>query len=244
MRRAERVRVVNPSRRKARVRVINPSAAAAGIFEAFINPDTELQDATEIFEEFSGRASEFVDEYDAAPGTPRTLAELGGLSEIETDEGEVLDFDPEEHKLCSDTDLNLHITGPREIDDEMPTGEKVFVGHIRRVDYEAEKPLHYEGVQTYTHDFDEEERGLELPELYYQDGFYIIEPFTGDYTVTADGIADGDDDTVPNGLFSSIAEGVGRRAKKSYKRRKAARAAGRAGRAAYLAKRAASEDKD
>ncbi len=197
-------RVANPVRRRRTARVVNPF----DVMDAMENTDGELEDVTDIFEEFSGRRSEFVTDYEVGPDVPRTLAELGGLLEIETDDGTVYEFDSNDFRLCADAQGNLHIAGPREIDDEMPVGERVLLGEVIRCDYIADKPHLYpdDEEQEFTHTFGDDEEGAQGPELSYEDGYLLLDPETGDYEVLPEGIQDTEPGRVRNGFFSSLAD--------------------------------------
>jgi hypothetical protein len=238
-----RARIVNPKRRQ-RARIINP-VNQFSILHALSNPDDELAATTEIFEEFRGKPSEWIDYEDVPPGTPETLAELGGLEEIELEDGTIYEFDNGE-RLCSDSSGNLHIAGEPVIDDTMPAGEKVYLGQIREISYNADKEHLYpgQGEQSFFHDFDEDDKGLELPELYYQDGFYIIEPDTGDYMITREGIADAEPGRARNGFFADVAGRARAGIKKHRARRKAERAIAKLAVAEYRAKKARAHDED
>jgi hypothetical protein len=193
-------RVVNPAPRRARV--VNPYEVA----DAISSSDGELSDVKEIFEEFRGKPSEYTTDQVVGPGVPLTLAELGGLQELELDDGMIYGFDPEETRLCSDAQGNLHIAGHREIDDEMQPGEYIHLGEVVRCDYIADKPHLYpaEKEQRFTHTFGDDVEGARGPELYYRDGYLIPDPETGDYEVSPEGIIDVEPGSVRNGFFSSL----------------------------------------
>jgi hypothetical protein len=201
MSRRRLARVVNPKPETRLARVVNPLPTSFDFVRTVSNPESERADVDSLFEEFRGKPSEFVTELEVAPDVPLNLAELGGLIELELDSGEVQEFDPEETKLCADADGNLHIAGYRLIDDEVPSDEKVFLGEIARVVYEADKPHLYpnDGEAEFEHVFGEDVPGAALPDLYYQDGFLLIEG--GDYVCAPEGIKDVAPRR-PNGIFT------------------------------------------
>lgn len=191
-------RVVNPARKRRRARVLNPS-----LFDVLSNPATELERADEIFETFRGRPSEFITDYEVGPGVPRTLAELGGLLEIETVDGDIHLFEPEEVRLCADADGNLRIAGRS----EEPDGDEPEGSEVVRIDYVADKPhLYDEDEIEFTHTWGEEIAGACGPVLTYEDGFFSLDPDTGDYEITKDGIQDAKPGRERNGFFSSLAD--------------------------------------
>ena len=193
------VRVLNPEReRKQRgtlVRVLNPGA---------LGPLMNSPEA--VFRDFRGREPQSVRLMEALPGTPASVAELGGLVEIVLSEesanekplralkvkltieeaGEVVwKFNPERVKLVSDGRGKMHITGfYKPLPEELQTERAYFLGDVLRVTYKADKPHIEKGTFEYEHAF--AEYWGQFPKLYFKDGFLFFRG--GTYEILPNGI--------------------------------------------------------
>lgn len=196
------IRLLNPhggqGRKRNLVRLLNPATLPALLNSE--SPET-------LFTEFRGREPRSVQVVEAMPGTPKTVAELGGLIEItldgetirkrllallglrvETNEhGEgVWQFDYRKVKLAADGDGNLHILGyyiPPPA--SLQSGRSYYVGEVVTVTYRADKNHLDPGVNNYVHEFAEMPSD-EPPGLYYKGGFLYFRG--GTYTITKWGI--------------------------------------------------------
>jgi hypothetical protein len=201
------VRVLNPARgERYLVRVYNPGLLSRLLNGVLGNGDGG---ASQVFEDFRGRKPARVRLMEARPGTPRTVAELGGLVELSFDsdttnrrviralglshykddnKDDALEFKPGRVKLVSDEDGDLHLTGfyvP--LPAGLQAGRSYYLGCVVNVVYRADK-VHIEGDRKrrdYTHEFCED-FGDNYPSLYYRDGYLYFKG--GAYTVTSAGI--------------------------------------------------------
>jgi hypothetical protein len=202
------VRVLNPTPPKKRkgqhlVYVVNPGASNALLRAA------GSSGAARVFEEFRGRKAQRVSTMVAAPGTPETVAELGGLCELSIDPettnrrvikalglpmskdengDDALAFKPGRVKLVSDSEGDLHLTGfYMPLPQGLSGGKSYYLGRVVNVVYKADK-VHLEGdheAREYTHEFCED-FGEDYPALYYRDGYLYFRG--GSYTVTQAGL--------------------------------------------------------
>jgi hypothetical protein len=204
-------RVYNPSRRERNlVCVYNPGWLSRLLSGGDADASPKSAGARAVFKQFRGREPKGVALLEARPGTPKTLAELGGLCElsfdaetlnkrvlhslgftIEKDEQQgdpCITFSPKRVKLVSDAEGDLHIVGfyiP--LPGDLRAGRSYYLGAVVNVVYSADKP-HIEGdikSRQYTHEFCED-YGDDFPALYYRDGFLFLKG--GSYTVTAAGL--------------------------------------------------------
>jgi hypothetical protein len=168
--------------------------------------------AAQMFLEFRGREPKSVRLMEARKGTPRTLAEVGGLVELvlngtdefreppakvktinalklkfyEDDDGDkLLKFDSERIKLAADGDGDLHIVGfYKPLPVGLESGRSYFLACVLGVVYKSDKPHIETGVQEYQHAF--AEHGGDFPRLFYKDGYLFFRG--GTYSITKNGI--------------------------------------------------------
>ncbi len=194
------VRVLNPTPSRNFVRVINPKNRRV------LNRAKTRSEVEQLFHSFRGRGVKSSTLLEARPGTPKVVAELGGLVElvldgetirrrtlkqlgakISTDErgDKMWMFSPERVKLVADGNGDMHIVGfYLSLPEGFSRGRSYFLGDVVCGTYKADKPHIEDGVQEYEHQF--AEHGGEYPRLFYKDGFLLFRG--GTYSITPDGI--------------------------------------------------------
>jgi hypothetical protein len=135
---------------------------------------------------------------EARPGTPKTVAEVGGLVEIalnslnaktvralnlrvkSDDHGDkAWSFNPKQVRLVADANSDLHIVGfYLKSPDDFQVGRSYLIGRAVAVKYRTNDGRNYE------HEFSE--HGGECPKLYFKDGYLLFRG--GTYTVTTQGL--------------------------------------------------------
>jgi hypothetical protein len=184
------------NRERYLVKVINPETFHAPLSGS----------ARKVFRGFRGRDKKGTALLEARPGTPATVAELGGLKELALDVDsykkkllrllgvklsddehgdKVWKFNAKQVKLVADGNGDMHIVGfYKTMPEGLQRGRSYLLGDVVNVCYEADKPHIQKDEQLYTHDFCES--GGEYPRLYYKDGFIFFRG--GTYTITPAGI--------------------------------------------------------
>ncbi len=186
------------------MRVLNP-----GFLPRLLNGSELLGGAAKVFEGFRGRKAKSVSLLEAKPGTPKTVAELGGLEELTLDaesensrvlgllnpeldgdenDNTVWEFDRTKVKLVADARGDMHIVGfyvP--LPSKLRAGQRYFLGCVVSCCYFSDKPHLYK-IKTklsFRHDFCEDGIG-EYPSLHFKDGFLFFSG--GTYSITPAGI--------------------------------------------------------
>ena len=138
---------------------------------------------------------------EARPGTPQTVAELGGLVEIALDSEKVkvkvlralkvrvttdgygdkaLTFNPKQSRLVADANGDLHLVGfyvtPP---DEFQPGRSQLIGTVLAVTYRVNGE-----TENREHEFSK--HGGDCPRLYFKDGYLLFRG--GTYAVTPEGL--------------------------------------------------------
>lgn len=186
------------------VRVHNPKALR--LLNQAVSQAGGRAEAERLFREFRGRDPKSTRLMEARRGTPKDVAELGGLVELvlnsetvqkrtiralgvpmTTDKhgNRILKFDPMRVKLVADGHGDMHIVG---LYYSLPEGMRAergyFLGDVLCVTYRADKPHIENGVLEYEHTF--AERSGKRPQLFYKAGYLCFRE--GTYSITKLGI--------------------------------------------------------
>jgi len=137
--------------------------------------------AHELFETFRGKPVSTRSQGTAANGTPKTLAQLGKLREIQLP-GRRLTWPNGSKARLGGRNNRLHIVNATLGYRSNHSGQEVDLGPILSITYEADKPHIEEGTYNYKHRFEGTRPHLVIDE----ESRPVIEG--GSYTITADGI--------------------------------------------------------
>jgi hypothetical protein len=153
--------------------------------------DTRPRNIADLHKEFHDRATWRFREYLTPDGTPRDLAMLGKLVELNMEDGQVVRFEDNPAVLGASGGkkrrrLHIGLTVPYDMPEGTEAGCEYNHGEVLTVVYEARKPhLDTGRLNEYEHQFCDEGWG-ELPQLIFIDGLMRFR--FGSYYITLYGI--------------------------------------------------------